>query len=65
MGTYGLEGVVRAWEQERLTTEQAIGQTLLLLRELEERLRYTERRLEWHLERLRHQEQYETRKPRP
>lgn len=55
MGTYSLEGVVRAWEQERLTTEQAIGQILLLLQELEERLRSTERRLEWYLEHVRRQ----------
>ena len=46
MGTYGLEGVIRAWEQEQLTSEQAIGQILLLLQELEERLRDIERRLE-------------------
>ncbi|MBL7063212.1 MAG: hypothetical protein ISS49_03250 [Anaerolineae bacterium] len=37
MGTCGLEGVIRAWEQEQLTTEQTIGQILLLLQELEER----------------------------
>ena len=46
MGTYGLEGVIRAWEQERLTTEQAIGQILLLLKDIEGRLRRLERRLE-------------------
>ena len=46
MGTYGLEGVIRAWEQEQLTSEQAIGQILLLLQELEGRLRDIERRLE-------------------
>ena len=46
MGTYGLEGVLQAWEHEHLTSEQAIGQILLLLRELEERLRGLERRLE-------------------
>jgi len=51
MGTYGLEGVVQAWKQEQLTTEQAIGQILLLLQELEERIRSTERRLEQYLER--------------
>ncbi|MFQ6100559.1 MAG: hypothetical protein ACE5OS_04915 [Anaerolineae bacterium] len=53
MGTYGLDGVVQAWKQERLTTEQAIGQILLLLQELEERLRSVERRLERHMERAR------------
>jgi len=51
MGTYGLEGVVRAWEREQLTTEQAIGQILLLLQEFDERLRSLERRLERYVER--------------
>ena len=55
MGTYGLEGVIRAWKQERLTTEQTIGQILLLLQELEERLCRAERRLEQYLERARRQ----------
>ena len=53
MGTYGLEGVIQAWEREQLTTEQAIGQILLLLQELEERLRCIEQRLERYLERVR------------
>ena len=53
MGTYGLEGVVQAWKQEQLTTEQAIGQILLLLQELEERLRSAERCLEQCLARAR------------
>lgn len=39
MGTYGLEGVIRAWELEQLTAEQTIGQILLLLRDFEERMR--------------------------
>jgi hypothetical protein len=46
MGTYGLEGVIRAWERGQLTVEQAIGQILLLLQELEAQLRSVERRLE-------------------
>ncbi len=46
MGTYGLEGVILAWERGQLTTEQAIGQILLLLQELEERIHNAERRLE-------------------
>jgi hypothetical protein len=46
MGTYGLEGVIRAWERGDLTIEQTIGQILLLLREFEERLCSVERRLE-------------------
>ena len=53
MGTYGLEGVIQAWEREQLTTEQAIGQILLLLQELEGRLRGIEQRLERYLERVR------------
>ena len=53
MGTYGLEGVIRAWEREQLTTEQAIGQILLLLQELEERVCRVEHRLERHAERRR------------
>ncbi len=53
MGTYGLDAVIRAWEQERLTAEQAIGQLLLLLQELEERLGAVERRLEGYRERAR------------
>lgn len=53
MGTYGLKNVIRAWEQEQLTTEQAIGQVLLLLQEIEERLCAIERRLERYVERVR------------
>lgn len=44
MGTYGLEGVMRAWEMEKLTTEQAVGQILQLIAEIEERLRDLERK---------------------
>jgi hypothetical protein len=39
MGTYGLEGVISAWELERLTNEQAIGQILQIIAGIEERLR--------------------------
>ncbi len=45
MGTYGLEEVVHRWERGTLTMEQAIGQILLLLQAIEERLRDQERRL--------------------
>jgi hypothetical protein len=55
MGTYGLEGVIRAWEREQLTSEQAIGQILLLLQELEERMHRIERRLERYVGRVRRQ----------
>jgi hypothetical protein len=44
MGTYGLEGVMRAWELEKLTTEQAIGQILQLITEIEARLCDLERK---------------------
>jgi hypothetical protein len=44
MGTYGLEGVIRAWELEKLTTEQAVGQILQIIVGLEERLRDLEHR---------------------
>ncbi len=30
MGTYGLDGVLTEWKQGTLTTEQAVGQMLLL-----------------------------------
>ncbi len=53
MGTYNLEDIIQAWEREQLTTEQAIGQILLLLQELKERLCSIERRLERYLERMR------------
>ena len=53
MGTYGLDGVIRAWEQEHLTTEQAIGQILLLLQEFQKQLRRMEQCLERYLGRKR------------
>jgi hypothetical protein len=46
MGTYGLQEVIRRWGRGQLTTEQAIGQILLLLVELHERLQKLERRRE-------------------
>ena len=46
MGTYGLDGVIQAWEREQLTTEQAVGQILLLLQELKERILLLEQRLQ-------------------
>jgi len=39
MGTYGLKEVVFRWGRGMLTVEQAIGQILLLLQAIEERLR--------------------------
>jgi hypothetical protein len=43
MGNYSLEELVTRWEREKLTTEQAIGQILLILRSLTERVRELER----------------------
>lgn len=43
MGTYGLDGVLTAWMQGSLTTEQAVGQMLQLMKQLDERLRELER----------------------
>ncbi len=45
MGTYGLEQVIKMWEVGRLTSEQAIGQILQLIREDRERMNELERRL--------------------
>jgi len=45
MGTYSLEGLLTAWKTERLTTEQAVGQILLLLQILERRISELELRL--------------------
>ena len=45
MGTYGLEQVIKMWDVGQLTTEQAIGQILQLLREDRERMNEIERRL--------------------
>ncbi len=43
MGTYGLDGVISAWKTGKLTTEQAVGQILLLLQDLEVRVQELER----------------------
>lgn len=53
VGTYGLESVILAWGRGDLTIEQTIGQILLLLQELEERLRSMEHRLEQYKESMR------------
>ena len=42
MGTYGLQEVVRRWGRGQLTPEQAIGQILLLLVELDKRVQELE-----------------------
>ncbi len=43
MGNYTLDELITRWEQEKLTTEQAVGQMLLLLRSLVERMQELER----------------------
>ena len=43
MGTYGLQELIRRWGRGQLTPEQAIGQILLLLSELDKRLQELER----------------------
>ena len=42
--TYGLDGVLRLWEVGKLSTEQVIGQMLLLIRQLDERVQELESR---------------------
>ena len=44
MGTYSLETLIRKWGLSELTTEQAIGQMLLILRELIRRVEALEER---------------------
>ena len=44
MGNYNLDELITRWEREKLTTEQAVGQILLILRSLSERMRELERR---------------------
>ncbi|MDY7041884.1 MAG: hypothetical protein SVX38_13585 [Chloroflexota bacterium] len=44
MGTYSLEFIIREWGKGSLTTEQVLGQVLLLIQQLETRVRELERR---------------------
>lgn len=46
MGTYSLEVLIRKWGLSELTSEQAIGQILLILQELVRRLEAVEGRTE-------------------
>jgi glutamate 5-kinase len=46
MSAYELETVIRKWETDKLTPEQTIGQILLLLQDLSERVSYLEARQE-------------------
>ena len=45
MGTYPLETIIREWGREKLTTEQVVGQILLILQEIYKRLSEIEARL--------------------
>ncbi len=45
MGTYGLDNILTSWKHGSLTTEQAIGQILQLLKQMDERLRELEQRV--------------------
>jgi hypothetical protein len=43
MGNYNLDELITRWEQEKLTAEQAVGQILLMLQSLAERVQELER----------------------
>lgn len=45
MSQYNLQQFVKLWAQERLTVEQAVGQLLLHIRELSERMARVEQQL--------------------
>jgi len=49
MGAYSLEHVIREWGKGNLTTEQVIGQILLMIQEIQTRLARIESKLA-HLE---------------
>ena len=38
MGVYDLDTMLKKWEREELTTEQAVGQILLLLQSISQRV---------------------------
>jgi hypothetical protein len=43
MSHYTIDELIARWKKEQLTTEQAIGQILLLLKELERRMKEARR----------------------
>ena len=45
MGTYSLEHIIIEWRRGNLTAEQVIGQILLMLQDIRERLARIESRL--------------------
>lgn len=46
MGNYSLDEVIKRWERGTLTTEQAVGQMLLLIRSLSRRVGTLEKAME-------------------
>jgi hypothetical protein len=42
MGSYNLDELITLWERDKLTTEQAVGQILLMLRSLSQQIRELE-----------------------
>ena len=44
MGIHNIETVIEDWRLEKITTEQAIGKILLVLKELEARVAEVEKR---------------------
>ena len=44
MGSYSLDELITLWERDKLTTEQAVGQILLVLRSLSHQIRELDRR---------------------
>ena len=45
MGTYPIETIIHEWAKGKLTNEQAMGQVLQLIQELQDRLKEIEIRL--------------------
>ncbi|MCL4835743.1 MAG: hypothetical protein KJZ86_25115 [Caldilineaceae bacterium] len=45
MSQYNLQQFIKLWAQEKITTEQAIGQILLQIQELSERLKQVEQQM--------------------
>jgi len=45
MSQYNLQQFIKLWAQEKITPEQAIGQILLQIQELSERIRHVEQQI--------------------
>lgn len=45
MSQYNLQQFIKLWAQEKITTEQAIGQILLQIQELSERVKQVEQQV--------------------